>query len=114
MNRGRKTLSYQFRFKTAFQNINTILQSYTGVIDKVDRLDPDPNQNLIQTYTVTKINHRARTRTNLGSGQTLIVPPNNQGLVTPFYNQNDDGEMPAKGGATTQACAASTGRTSKG
>ena len=51
---GRATLSYQFRFTTNFKNRNTILQSYLGVVQHVG----DANQNLTQTYTVTKVDHR--------------------------------------------------------
>ena len=29
------------------------------------------------------------------------MPPNNQGIATPFYNQGDDGEKPAKDGVAT-------------
>ena len=36
----------------------------------------------------------------LGTG---IVPPNNQGNATPFYNQADNGENPAKDGVATEA-----------
>jgi hypothetical protein len=93
---GRATLSYQFQFKTTFKNSNTILQSYLGVISTID----DANQNLTQTYTVTKIDHRTGARTVLGTG---IVPPNNQGIVTPLYNQGDDGDNPAKPGVATAA-----------
>jgi hypothetical protein len=88
---GRPTISYQFAFETAFQNDETILISYTGVVDP----DTRAGQNLIQSYTVTKVNwHR---KTVLGTG---IVPPNNQGKATPFYNQLNDGDNPAKDGVT--------------
>lgn len=97
---GRKTLSYQFRFKTRFQNVNTILQSFTGVIDEVNIDDPDPNQNLIQTYRVTKVDRRDRSKEVLGEG---IVPPNNQGRVTPLYNQDEFGDAPAKEGVASEA-----------
>jgi len=94
---GRATFSYQFRFTTSYKNKNTILQSYLGVVQDVD----DANQNLTQTYTVTKVEHRSgrsdRT-TELGSGK---VPPNNQGNATPFYNQGDNGENPARDGVAT-------------
>src|SRR5262249_50873838 len=60
----------------------------------------DAAQNLTQTYTVTRVDHRTGTRTPLGSG---IVPPNNQGIATPFYNQNNDGNMPARDGVATAA-----------
>ena len=63
------------------------------------RLDKrDANQNLVQTYTVTKVTWHSKTV--LGTG---IVPPNNQGIATPFYNQGDDGENPAKDGVSTFA-----------
>ena len=82
---GRATLSYQFQFTTQYKNQNTILQSYLGVISDVG----DAGQNLTQHYTVTKVDHRHHDKcTMLGTG---IVPPNNQGIATPFYNQNNDG-----------------------
>ncbi len=93
---GRTTLSYQFRFTTSFKNVETILQSYLGVVNDVD----DASQNLTQTYTVTLVDHRADLAPTLGS---CVVPPNNQGIATPLYNQADNGENPAKSGATTSA-----------
>src|SRR5438132_120524 len=77
---GRATITYQFRFATNFKNKSTILQSYLGVVEHVG----EANQNLTQTYTVTKVDHRNRKDddrdndkgTVLGTG---IVPPNNQG-----------------------------------
>ncbi len=94
---GVADVSYQFRFKTGYKNKNTILQSYLGVIADVG----DANQNLTQTYTVTKVDHRPHgaDRTSLlGSG---VVPPNNQGIATPKYNQGDNGENPARDGVAT-------------
>ena len=93
---GRPTLSYQFRFVTGFKNQNTILQSYLGVVQHVG----DANQNLTQTYTVTRIDHRTGRETVLGTG---VVPPNNQGNATPFYNQGDNGENRARDGVATEA-----------
>ena len=93
---GRATVSYQFRFTTRFKKQNTILQSYLGVVENVD----DAFQNLTQTYTVTKVDHRTNRETVLGTG---VVPPNNQGNATPFYNQGDNGENPAKEGVATFA-----------
>jgi len=93
---GRPTISYQFQFKTGFKNKNTILQSYLGVVQDVG----DAAQNLTQTYTVTKVNHRTGESTVLGHG---IVPPNNQGIATPHYNQGDNGENRAKDGVATEA-----------
>jgi len=94
--RGKATLSYQFRFKTDYKNTGTILQSYLGVVQDVG----DSAQNLTQTYSVTKVDHRHWRTTVLGAG---IVPPNNQGIATPFYNQGNDGEKPAKEGVATEA-----------
>ena len=59
----------------------------------------DENQNLRQTYTVTKVDHRYGHEVVLGWGR---VPPNNQGLVTPEYNQAGDGEMLAKEGVASE------------
>src|SRR5439155_14281642 len=80
----------------SFKSKNTILQSYLGVVQDVG----DAAQNLTQTYTVTKLDHRTGARTLLGTG---IVPPNNQGIATPYYNQGDNGENPAKDGVATEA-----------
>jgi hypothetical protein len=95
---GRATLSYEFQFKTTFKNSNTVLQSYLGVVNNI----ADAAQNLVQTYAVTKVDRRGKkdVRTLLGSG---TVPPNNQGIATPFYNQGDNGENPARDGVATEA-----------
>src|SRR5689334_5697064 len=92
---GKPTFSYQFQFKTDYKTKATILQSYLGVITNI----ADEAQNLVQTYTITKVDHRPRRlrdndddkwnresprTTVIGTG---IVPPNNQGGATPFYNQ---------------------------
>ena len=93
---GKATLSYEFTFRTTFKNRKTILQSYLGVVNNVG----DANQNLVQTYTVTKVDHRqGNHRTVLGTG---TVPPNNQGVATPFYNQGNNGNNPAKDGVATE------------
>jgi hypothetical protein len=94
--KGRTTYSYQFKFNTTYRNRNTILQSYLGVINDVG----DASQNLIQRYTVDKVDWRNGGRTRLGTG---IVPPNNQGNATPKYNRNNNGEFPAKDGVATEA-----------
>jgi len=96
--KGRRTISYRFNFDTTFKNENTILQSYLGVINDVD----DASQNLTQTYKITRDDRRGggSRRSVIGTG---VVPPNNQGIATPFYNQNDNGENPAKDGVATEA-----------
>jgi hypothetical protein len=113
---GRPTLSYQFRFKTEFLNRRTTLQAFLGPIDSVF----DGNQNLRQTYSVTTRDRRIPAHREpegeeeeewersvqrgrlimLGKG---MVPPNNQGRVTPRYNQGDNGENPAKEGVASEA-----------
>src|SRR4029453_13240069 len=80
---------------TTYRNRNTILQSYLGVIASVG----DASQNLIQRYTVDKGDWRTGSVDRLGRG---IVPPNNQGNATPRYNQNDNGEQPAKDGVADE------------
>ncbi len=98
---GKPTYSYQFQFKTEYKTKGTILQSYLGVVTNIG----DSAQNLVQTYTITKVDRsiycdERRRRTVIGTG---IVPPNNQGIATPFYNQGDNGENPAKDGRATFA-----------
>lgn len=92
---GLADLSYRFDFSTTYANRNTILQAYIGVVEPGAQFSP--NQNLRQTYKVTRFDHRNGTRTVLGDN--LMVPPNNQGRVTPFYNEGNDGDHPARGGA---------------
>lgn len=90
------TATYEFSFRNTFKTRSTIAESFIGQIGKVN----DEAQNLTQHYTVRRV----------GPGTTAttlfldaIVPPNNQGLVTPFYNQNDDGENQAKEGVASHA-----------
>jgi hypothetical protein len=108
---GKPTYSYQFQFKTEYKTRATVLQSYLGVVNDIG----DAAQNLVQTYTITKVDHRPRkVRAKDASDDkyqrlpprtvvigTGIVPPNNQGNATPFYNQGDNGENPAKDGRAT-------------
>jgi len=92
---GRASVTYRFEFQTKYKTQKTILQSYLGVVNDID----DASQNLTQTYTVTKIDNRGSSATTiLGSGK---VPPNNQGNATPFYNQGNNGEMPARPGVSS-------------
>ena len=92
---GISTYTYSFQFTTAYKNVNTILDSYLGVVENVD----DAHQNLTQHYNVTKLVGTSKTGTTLFTN--LTVPPNNQGLVTKYYNQGDDGENLAKEGVAT-------------
>jgi len=96
--KGKTTIRYDIEFKTNYKNEQTILQSYLGVIENVD----GPNQNLTQTYEVSSRTERRGKKkiVSLGEG---VVPPNNQGIATPYYNQGDDGEQPEKAGVDDEA-----------
>lgn len=91
---GRITYDYQFEFKTTYKNKDTIAISFLGPIQTVG----DSNQNLVQTYTVTKIDKKNGSQEVLG--KDLLVPPNNQGITTPEYNITNNGDMVAKPGVT--------------
>ena len=86
---GADRVAYQFQFSDNFKTQDTLLQSYTGVV----AANGDSAQNFTQTYTVTKV--VGSSSTVLGTG---VVPPNNQGVATPRYNKNNDGNQPAKDG----------------
>ncbi|MBY0422455.1 MAG: DUF4331 domain-containing protein, partial [Parvularculaceae bacterium] len=98
--RGRPDLTYTFDFSTVFPNQNTILQSYLGPVGA-----DGSNRNLRQTYRVTRFDNRTGQAEILGQGAAsgLVTPVNNQGRVTPLYNQGDDGDRPAKGGVASAA-----------
>jgi Domain of unknown function (DUF4331) len=91
---GRITYDYRFEFKTTYKNKDTIAISFLGPIQQVG----DSNQNLVQTYTVTKIDKKNGSEEVLG--KDLLVPPNNQGVTTPDYNIMNNGDMVAKPGVT--------------
>ncbi len=93
--RGFPTITYRFEFQTKFKTQKTILQSYLGQVQDVD----DSSQNLTQTYNITKIVNRVGPDF-IGSG---VVPPNNQGIATPQYNEGNDGTKPARKGVGTEA-----------
>ena len=93
---GKATLSYEFQFSTTYKSMATILPSYLGVI----AANGDAGQNLVKTYTVTKVDNRTGARTVLGTG---VVPPNNEGVATPKYNVGNDGNNPAKPGVALAA-----------
>jgi hypothetical protein len=90
---GADSVAYQFEFSTAYKTRESLLQSYVGVV----ATNGDANQNLTQTYTVRKV--VGGTTTVLGTG---IVPPNNQGVATPKYNQDNSGDLPAKDGVGSE------------
>src|SRR5713101_5535416 len=74
---GEEEIQYQFRFKTTIRNRGSFLYS-AGPITSLD----DPNWNMPQTYTVTRIERGKRTV--LGTG--IKTPPVNIGpRSTPNY-----------------------------
>ena len=94
---GRTSMSYRLTFESEFQNPSTILQSYLGVVEQ----NGDAAQNFVQRYRVNKLDHRGRSQavnTLLGTG---IVPPNNQGIATPYYNRGNNGENFAREGVSS-------------
>ncbi len=94
---GRKTVSYYFMFNDEIRNRGTILQSYTGVVDNVAA----PEQNLVQRYSVWKVDARpGQGFSLLGNG---VVPPNNQGRATPHYNTNGGDGVARDGVANASA-----------
>lgn len=97
--KGRATVSYQFQFKTTFKTVNTIAPSFIGVINAVN----DGGQNLTQRYSVTKITSDGKKLVKTKLFSDVLVPPNNQGLVTPLYNQGNSGENLAKEGVSDPA-----------
>jgi hypothetical protein len=107
LTKGKATFSYEFKFQTRFKRQDTILQAFLGVIHNIH----DDNQNLRQTYKVTKVDRGydgkdddddddGGRRDVLGEGR---VPPNNQGRLTPKYNQGNIGDNPAKEGVDNEA-----------
>lgn len=76
-------ITYQFRFNTTIRNPNTFLYN-TGPITSLD----DPDWNLRQTYSVTRVEGARRTGTSIGQIDNAISPPVNVGArSTPNYER---------------------------
>src|SRR5262245_51563734 len=80
---GQEDVAFQFQFRTQFQNLNTFLYN-TGPITSLD----DPDYNIRQFYTVTKVTRRARgDRERTVLIENAPVPPVNIGpRSTPNYD----------------------------
>ena len=78
-------ITYEFRFTTGLRNPNTFLYN----TNRIGSLD-DPARNRPQTYTVTKVDHDAKTSTVLADG--VKTPPVNIG---PRSTPNDAGQYDA-------------------
>ncbi len=85
---GRPDIIYQFQFTTRIVNGDTVLGMSTVNEDAVINSLTDPDYNMPQTYSVTRVDTRSGRRgTVLGGG--FITPPSNIGpRVTPNYEQN--------------------------
>lgn len=98
--KGKADLGYRFRFTTQRENQNTILP-YLGVVEPAAKGHFPLDQNFRQSYSVDLYRFEAK-GTDIRRLGTGIVPPNNQGRVTPFYNQNNDGDQKAKAGVASE------------
>jgi hypothetical protein len=90
------TATFEFSFRNTTKTRSSIAESFIGQINRVD----DESHNLVQRYTVRKIGSDNKSTALFVDA---LVPPNNQGLVTPFYNQGNDGQNPAKEGVASHA-----------
>ena len=78
---GHEDITYQFRFNTVITNPNTFLYN-TGPISSLD----DPNWNIRQNYSVTRVEGRRRPGNATILGSNLPTPPVNIGpRSTPNY-----------------------------
>ncbi len=87
---GLEDISYQFEFTTTRVNNNTVLGHTALNQDAVINNLRDPDYNMPQTYTVTRVDRMGdgSTRSTLLS-RNLLTPPNNVGpRVTPNYEAN--------------------------
>ncbi len=98
--KGKPDVVYRFIFEKTYVNDDTTLQTYLGKIDPAGKGKFSDKQNMRLTYTVLKTDKRTSQSEVVGKG---IVPPNNQGRVTPAYNIGDDGDKPAKPGVSSTA-----------
>lgn len=101
---GKPDVTYQFRFSNLiYPNTNTILTEGRGSgLDAGAIMDVgDKHQNLIQTYTVTRVDSTSVNTFQMNPPVTMTVPPPNVGPhATPFYN---DATGLALQGATSTA-----------
>jgi RNA polymerase sigma factor (sigma-70 family) len=75
-------VTYQFRFNTSIRNPNTFLYN-TGVVTSLD----DPDLNVRQFMTVTKVTGPRRTGSSRAIGANVPVMPANVGVTSmPDYN----------------------------
>jgi hypothetical protein len=99
---GVEDITYQFRFTTHTRNPNTFLYN-TGPVLSLD----DPNLNIFQTYTVTRIEHG---QTVFTAGPMSTMPNNVGPASTPNYGGNGSGiyEYTEANGSTGRVFAGQT------
>ena len=85
---GREDLSYQFQFTTQTINNDTILGMSAVNEDAVISSLNDPDYNMPQTYSVTRVDYRTGRRGRLLGGGFRTPPSNIGPRVTPDYEQN--------------------------
>ena len=85
---GREDLSYQFQFTTQTVNNDTILGMSAVNEDAVISNLNDPDYNMPQTYSVTRVDYRTGRRGRLLGGGFRTPPSNIGPRVTPNYEQN--------------------------
>ncbi len=85
---GREDLSYQFQFTTQTINNDTILGMSAVNEDAVISNLNDPDYNMPQTYSVTRVDYRSGRRGRLLGGGFRTPPSNIGSRVTPNYEQN--------------------------
>lgn len=85
---GKEDVIYQFNFSTSIVNGDSVLGMSAVNEDAVISSLTDPDYNMPQRYTVTRIDRRNGFERNI-LAQNLLVPPSNIGpRVTPDYEAN--------------------------
>lgn len=81
---GKGDIRYNFRFKTGYKNLNTILSYGLGTEAGSIMTPGDARQNFVQTYTIQRVDANGSRMLNLGN--MMISPPVNVGpRTTPRY-----------------------------
>lgn len=85
---GLEDVTYQFQFFTQYYNPNTVLDMATVNQDGVITSLNDPDYNIYQTYSVTRVDRSRGRRGQLVAGGLRVPPANIGPRVTPNYEAN--------------------------
>jgi hypothetical protein len=109
---GKEICRYEFRFSAVsaqggmYKNVDTILSYGRGAnigggpdVGAINHVG-DAHQNFTQSYEITKVQGKRRTRLVHAGGPLLVPPPNVGPRTTPFYNDMDGRAL---SGATSYA-----------